>query len=139
MVCTNSANVYISFQVKVNELESRLRQQRDIAEQLDSSLFLNNSYNIELELSVTRLNQRWQKLIVLVNKVRQNVDNISAKWEQFKRLANELMEVSGDIRRTLGSAIPSVVDSSIERLLEHFDHLTVSINFHFISSQSRSY
>ena len=139
MVKTNSGNGYISSQVKVNELESSLQQQRDMAEQLDSNLFLNNNYNIELELAVTRLNQRWQKLIVVVNKVRKNVDNISAKWEQFKRLANELMEVSGDIRRTLRSAIPSVLDSSIERLQEHFDHLSVSINFHFSSSKNPSY
>lgn len=114
--------------MKVNELELRLQQQRNTAEQLDSNLFLNNNYNIELELAVTRLNQRWQKLIVLVNKVRKNVDSMSAKWEQFQRLANELMVVSGEIRRTLGNAIPSVVGSSIEKLTEHFDHLTVSMN-----------
>ena len=103
-----------------------LQSQRKAAEKLDMNLFLNNNCNIELELALTRINQRWQKLSAVLNKIRRNADNLSSKYEQFQRLANELLDVSEDLKRRLTQSVPSIFSSSIEGLKEQFDHLIVS-------------
>lgn len=108
-------------------LSKTLQNLQRVAEALDSNLYLNNNNSIELELAITRMNQSWQKLSALLNKVKQNIDNFTSKWDQFKRLANELLDVIDDVRKRLSNSLPSAFSSSIERIKEQFDHVIVSL------------
>lgn len=90
--------------------------------------FLNNNLNIELELAVTRMNQSWQKQSSLLNKVKQNIDNFSSKWEQFKKLANELLDVMENMSKKSNKPSQSFLSSSIEGIKEQFDHVMVRID-----------
>ena len=93
------------------------------------NLFLNNNSNIELELAVTKMNQNWQKLSSLLNEVRQDVDTFTSKWEQFRKLANELLDVMENILKESNKHKQSVFHSSIERIKEQYGHLMVSSAF----------
>jgi len=105
------------------ETLSTLEEQRRIAETLDVNLFLNNVIKIELELVVTRMNQSWQQLSSLVNDMKQKTENASVKWEQFRKLAFELLDAMENINRLLHRFTPSVDNSSIGKIKEQFDHV----------------
>lgn len=124
-------SILLLFQSRYLMLSATFQNQRRTAEHLDTSLFVNNNSNIELELAVTRMNQSWQKLSSLLNKVKQNLESFSSKWEQFKSLANELLDVIYDIKKQVERSTPSVLNSSIERIKEEFERVIVSFYFPF--------
>ena len=121
---------------------STLEEQRRIAETLDVNLFLNNVLKIELELAVTRMTQNWQQLSSQLNNVKQRTENASVKWEQFRKLAFELLDAMENINKLLHRFTPSIDDSSIGKIKEQFDHVIVSFHifeiFHDLTTPKTS-
>ena len=99
-----------------------------MAEKLDANFFLNNSYNIEMELALTRLNESMRKLTLFMSRGKKIASELTSEWQQFKKLAKDLLDVSSEINAKLNYPGPTGAVSSMERLREHYEHVNVSIS-----------